>query len=208
MISIECFNEIKSKYGKTSSWAIWAEQGNTPKSNVGNLDILNSEINKKLLDTLNPDVVMVGLNLSGFSDDASAFANFHSSSPAAQDFKIRYAFKDSEYWGAYMTDVIKDLVQVDSSKVQKELASNPMIVQRNIERFKEELFALKLNNPDEDRKPTIIAFGSKAYSIIKSPLLMGHYSRIIGITHYSHYIKKEKYKEEVHRQIKEAINKD
>ena len=51
------FKLIKSKYQYLSSWAIWAEEGETPKSNIGDLSILNPKINKNLLNELNPEVI-------------------------------------------------------------------------------------------------------------------------------------------------------
>ena len=198
MINIKDFNILKQKYQKTSSWAVWEEEGNTAKSNVGNMDILNPEINKKLLDTLNPNIIMVGLNLSGWSDDAPAFSNFHSSSSTAQDYKIRYAFKNTIYWGAYMTDVIKGHVEVDSTKLLKHLRNNPENITQHIESFQEELSDLKNQNP------IILAFGVVTHSLLKHYLPQNCYSQLISITHYSHYISKEKYRETVHRQIAEA----
>ncbi len=198
MINIEKFNSLKQKYEKTSSWAVWEEEGKTAKSNVGNMDILNPEINKKLLDTLNPNIIMVGLNLSGWSDDAPAFSNFHSSSSAAQDYKIRYAFKNTNYWGAYMTDVIKGHVEVDSTKLLKHLRNNPENIAQHIENFQAELRDLKNQNP------IILAFGVGAHSLLKRYLPLNCYSQLISITHYSHHISKVKYREIVHRQIVEG----
>jgi hypothetical protein len=64
MISKEHLSEIASKYGEFASWAVWAEQGEKPKSNIGDMSVFNLEQNPNLLNELNPDVVMVGLNFS------------------------------------------------------------------------------------------------------------------------------------------------
>ena len=62
MIKKNIYEEMKKKYGKVASWAIWAEVGATPKSNVGDLTLLElPEIYK----FLNPDYVFIGLNVSG-----------------------------------------------------------------------------------------------------------------------------------------------
>ena len=37
MITNERFDFIKKKYGKHASWAIWAEVGELPKSNIGDI---------------------------------------------------------------------------------------------------------------------------------------------------------------------------
>jgi len=66
-----------------------------------------NEKNEGVLSLLKNDVVMVGLNISiRDSTDSKPFQNFQSPNPSANDFKIRYAFKDSPYYGAYMTDII------------------------------------------------------------------------------------------------------
>ena len=39
MLTLEKYNQIKKKYGKSASWAIWAEEGSTPKSNISDLNV-------------------------------------------------------------------------------------------------------------------------------------------------------------------------
>ena len=107
MISQNQFNFIKSKYQYWSSWAIWADQGDTPKSNVGDLSVLDPNTNPKLLPTLNPNIALVALNISR-GDITLPFGNFHDARSEATDYKIRYATNDTPLWGAYMTDIIKD----------------------------------------------------------------------------------------------------
>ena len=43
MIKPEIYNQIKKKYGKSASWAVWAEEGKTPKSNISDLSIFNDD---------------------------------------------------------------------------------------------------------------------------------------------------------------------
>ena len=113
--SLEEFDLIKSKYGHYASWAVWAEEGEKPKDNIGNMDILNPVINSNLLKTINPNVVIVGLNISG--KIKTSLGNFHSPDPRSMDFKMRYAFKGTNLWGAYMTDIIKDFEQKISGAI-------------------------------------------------------------------------------------------
>ena len=42
------FKEIQDKYGDCGSWAIWAEEGNKPKSNVGDISIFDTNRNPRL----------------------------------------------------------------------------------------------------------------------------------------------------------------
>ena len=106
MITKEKFYFIKKKYGRVASWAIWAHEDKEPKSNMGDLTVLDPEINKNLLSELNPNVVLVALN---FSEDVNPkpFENFHAGGKFT-DFKTRYALRDSPYWGGYMTDIKKN----------------------------------------------------------------------------------------------------
>ena len=46
---IEQYNEVAEKYGEFASWAIWAEAGEKPKLNIGDMSVFNPEINPRLL---------------------------------------------------------------------------------------------------------------------------------------------------------------
>lgn len=122
-----------------------------PKSSMGDLTIFDSEKNKTLLDELNPNVILVALNFSK-SIDMKIFGNFHAG-VHAQDYKIRFAVKNSKLLGAYMTDIIKDHPEMNSSKVKLFLKNNPQVVEKNIKKFKEEPGFIGSENPK------IIAFG-------------------------------------------------
>src|SRR5215469_17266332 len=188
----ERLESIKQKHGEHASWAVWADPGARPKSNVGDMSIFDLDSNPGLLQVLNTNAVMVGLNLA--ADDRllpEDFRNFHDPSPRANDFKIRYAFRGTEYYGAYMTDVIKDFGMLQSRDVVAHLKAHPEIVAANIERFREELQDLGAE------PPIILAFGVEVYRILKEHLQPGEYSRLVKLTHYSHYISKEQFRAEV-----------
>jgi hypothetical protein len=97
MIDAKRLALIRERYGGQGSWAVWAPVpalSDPPKSQVGDMDVLDERLNPALLEVLKPEVVMVGLNF-GRRDPgkpAEPFRNFHSASPWAHDFKIRYAF--------------------------------------------------------------------------------------------------------------------
>ena len=120
MIDIQQFENIKQKHGSYASWAVWADAAEKPKSNMGDVSHFKHE---SVLGLLKNNVVMVGLNIS--RPVSEPFVNFHDPSPRANDFKIRYAFKDSPYYGAYMTDIIKFLEEVDSKNVREYLKKRP-----------------------------------------------------------------------------------
>ena len=60
MITKELYIEIADKYGEFASWAVWANEDLKPKSNIGDMSIFDFEKNPKLLEILNPNVIMVG----------------------------------------------------------------------------------------------------------------------------------------------------
>lgn len=191
----EKWEKVKKKHGKYASWAIWAEASEKPKSNMGEMALFNEKLEKSLLKS---DVVMVGLNLSRFFPE-EPFRNFHDPSPHAQDYKIRYAFQETDYYGAYMTDIIKGVVEVDSKNIPKYLKENPSALEQSLKIFREELRDLGASSP------LILAFGRITYQIIKDNLLPSEYRRLIRLTHYSHQISKEKYREKVLAEIQKGL---
>jgi len=185
MITKEHYIEIAKKYGEFASWAVWVNEDTKPKSNIGDMSIFDFEKNPKLLETLNPNVIMVGLNFSR-TMEREVFVNFHDKRPQGQDYKIRYAFRDTKYYGAYMTDIIKDFEEKISGNVLSCLKDNKEFELQNVRLFEQEIKDLKCSDP------LIIAFGNITYDILKK-----HFSekyRIKKVMHYSQQISKEKYK--------------
>ncbi len=72
------------------------------------MDVFDLDKNLNLLKTLRTDVIMVALNFSRDTAFEKPFMNFDDANPHAQDFKIRYAFEGTPFYGAYMIDIIKD----------------------------------------------------------------------------------------------------
>lgn len=190
MISQERFEFIKEKYGYYASWAIWADAGERPKDNIGDLSVFDIKHNPGLLEQLNPDIILVGLNISR-GRMKYPLANFHDARPEAMDFKIRYALRGSPFWGAYMTDIIKDFDQKVSGKVWSYLRTDKQFEIENAKLFDEEINDVVTHNP------TIIAFGDVAYKILMRNF--GDDYKILKVPHYSIYCSKEKYRENVGR---------
>ena len=186
LITKEKFYSIKEKYGRVASWAIWAHEGEKPKSNMGDLTVLDPEINKNLLSELNPNVVLVALNFSE-NVDHKPFENFHAGGKF-QDYKTRYAIRDSPYWGGYMTDIIKNHPEKKSKELVKYLKTHPDEVQSNVESFRQELRDIGAE------KPKLVAFGNAVHDILKKNLPE---FEIVKIPHYAFRINKEKYREQV-----------
>lgn len=187
-MNLDTFNNIKNKYGECGSWAIWGNEKNTPKSNIGDLSVLDPNLNKELLTQLKPEYVFVGLNFSTI-ENVTPLSNFHSSSSNAQDYKIRYALKNTKYWGSYMTDIIKNFEEKHSNLMMEALNKDRDLEIKNINIFLQELETLNVINKQ------IIAFGGDSYKILKRNL--GDKFNIQKITHYAHFINKENYRKEL-----------
>lgn len=136
MIEKSLYDHMKNQYGPVSSWAIWTDKTDTPKSNVGDMSVFEDA---DLLKILNTKYIFVGLNISRDIIDTVAWSNFHDPRPEAMDFKIRYALKDTPLWGSYMTDIFKDLKEKNAGKVPKYLQTHKEYESSNIESFREEI---------------------------------------------------------------------
>lgn len=191
MIRIEIFDEIRARFGHFASWAMWAEEGKKPKDNVADLTVLNTDKNPALLDTLHGHSILLGLNISRRIE--RPLGNFHDCRPIATDFKIRYALKGTNYWGSYMTDIIKDFEEKSSGKLMSYLRSNRDFELENIERFREEIQLIGCANP------VLVTFGKDAEAIARRNL--GQEFQIVGIPHYANYVSKEEYRAQVSAQL-------
>ena len=187
MVSLDTYQKIKSDFGHYASWAVWADQGDTPKSNIDDLSVLDPEKNPRLLESLNGEIIFIGLNISRPIENP--LGNFHDPRPMATDFKIRYALKDTPYWGGYMTDIIKDFEEKASGKMMKYLKTDPAFEKENVAMLRSEIALLGYSDP------LIIAFGKDAEAIARTNL--GQEFKVCGIPHYANYSSKEKYREQV-----------
>ena len=193
-MDLDKFEIIKEEYGTCASWAVWKEQGNNPPLfNMGDLNILDPQQNPNLLSQLKPDVVFVGLNISMYISDEKPFRNFHPTGKKAryaQDYKTRFALKDTELWGGYMTDIIKHYPELHGQDVMGFLNGNPDVEKKNIETFRKELKDLGTENP------TIIAFGIDTHSVLTRNL--NNEFNIFQVTHYSYQgLTKEDFRDEI-----------
>ena len=187
MISAETFRKIKSDYGHYASWAVWGKQGDTPKSNIDDLSVLEIEKNPSLLESLQGDLIFLGLNISRPIE--RPLGNFHDPRPMATDYKIRYALQDTPYWGGYMTDIIKDFEEKASGKMMKYLRTDPEFEKENIDILRSEISVLGCKDP------ILIAFGRDAEVIARRNL--ENKFKIYRIPHYANYTSKERYRVQV-----------
>jgi hypothetical protein len=174
----DLYEKIKAKHGKHASWAIW------PLEDLGNYE--------KVKEKINPNIVIMGRYIPG--EIKEDFKNFHYpgyEDDTSSDGKLRFAFGDSEYKGAYMTNIIK---------YNKRNAPE----RENIKSLKEELEFIGSKNP------LIIALGQDAFIMLKDNKL-DSISKLICI--YSHAFSGDGcsnptvYRQKVWKMIKEQLPK-
>ena len=183
-MELEKFLRIKEKYGFVASWACWASQSGTKaKDGIDDLEIFNINNPNNVLNDLHTKFVLVGLNISRADIDDEAWRNFHSPSPKATDYKLRYAISDSVLWGSYMTDLLKDFVEVDASKATRFFKQNPEKLSKHLEFFQEEL------NFVCENKPTLFALGGDTFQLLSE--CFGDKYKIVKLYHYASQIKLE-----------------
>ena len=185
-LSIETFNTLKKKYGGHSSWAVWVDKTDRPTSNMEDLSIFE---NKKILEVLNPEIILVALNFS-VDKEMKPWENFHGKK---EDYKLRYALKNTPLWGAYMTDIIKGHVDPKAKSMMDHLTEHPEIVVENIKRFEKEIKDLNSDNL------ILYALGKDVFKILNNNL--SHKYKIKKISHYAWRVNKEKYKEKVWEEL-------
>ncbi len=192
MIDKSDFESLK-EFGKYSSWAVWSEPEDRPKSNTSDLSVFNSD---DILNELKTDYVFIGLNISR-DECRECWSNFHSPSPSQNDYKLRYAFKETEFWGSYMTDFFKGYPQSDSRAVLKELKGQSEKIMENVEKLKTELRLFG--------HPKVIAFGNATYELCVKYLPS---FEVYKLRHYSAYCSKERYRKYVESLIEEIHHKN
>ena len=189
-ISENIFEYVRDRYGLFASWAVWPEPGIKPKSNMEDLSIFEPPRLKKTLEALHNDYVLVALNISTI-EIKTPLSNFHGQN--GEVYKARYALSDTPLWGSYMTDILKDFPEPDSSKVEKVIKNDPSLIIPHLNFFREEMSML--GNKDT----TLVAFGGLVYSIL-SDHLSAEFS-VAKIDHYAVRLSKEKYRKKVLAQI-------
>lgn len=199
MVSKTLYESITVKYGSVASWAVWAKARVNPTSNISDISVLDPSLNPEILELVTTDIIMVGLNLSQKGASESAFMNFHSENPYGKDYKIRFAFEGTKFYGAYMTDIIKDLPMPNAYSVVRHLRDNPSVISEQIDRFREELKFIGAS------KPILLAFGRDTFNILQGNLHRDEYLALVQLTHYSHQINKENYRQDTLKRL-EVLN--
>jgi hypothetical protein len=81
----------------------------------------------------------------------------------------------------------------------KYLKEHPETIEGNLRTFREEMQDLKAS------APVILAFGNDTHKLLSEHLNRNEYCKLIRLTHYSHQIGKEAYKERVFKEIESQM---
>lgn len=164
-ISHQHFEELERKYGRYSSWAIWDPA-----------DPRSSDIVRKNIDQLNPKIVMVSLNVS-----ATIYEPWSNFRIGKNDRKLIHAFNQGEYRGAYMTDILKDEVEVDSSNIRKKIKSGELDINHHVDAFKTEM-----KDVGASKDSLFILFGKIVEETFKK-YLADSFPKYIACEHFAVY---------------------
>ena len=196
-ISKEAFLTLRKRYCFTSSWALWREPNpdGRPLDGISDCSIFDED---GVWKRLRPQYVFVGLNRANGVASKGPLAMFHSERPTAKDYKLRHALFGTEFWGGYITDVLHDMVGVNSGAIMRAFRADRDLAERQIADFWTEI-------EDVERvcglpgKPLLIAMGGAAFSVLKQAQRNG---QLVGydaikISHYSMYGGQEDYRRAV-----------
>ena len=197
-ISRELFELIRKNHGEYGSWAVWNEPRKGDKRLSGGMnEPIFDNVTDELLSHLKPQYMFIGYNWS--TGSVAELMNFHSVD--SHIGKLRYALRNSPFWGAYLTDVVKYYSNPDSKKAEEYLADHPEIEADSIAILRKEISDLGVE------QPILIAFGRRAFKTLNKHL-KGEY-KIVQITHYSHQIERpadENYKNKIMKKLVAELN--
>ncbi len=188
MVDKRTYELLKNEFGQYSSWAIWAvETPGCPASNTGDISMFGSSLIHKELHT---DYIFFGLNSAAHEKlNNEPWGAFHSNDTKRQrDYKIRYALQNTQYWGSYITDVIKGYPETDSLKIVRQFRNNKDLKNKALKDLKKELKII-------GGEPIAIAFGNYAFELLSEfRVSLPSLKDIIKVPHYSTWCSKENYK--------------
>lgn len=195
-ISDQQFSKIRERYGYHSSWAIWRDRSSRPLDGIGDLSVFDFTAHPENRELLHANFIIIGLNFSVDTEGRTKdhFTNFHSPSRWGKDYKMRDAFKDTPLWGAYMTDILKDYIEVSSANVAAHLRAKPDALETHYAAFDEELEILGAQSS------VLVPLGGLTCELVARRY--GSTRKILKLPHYSARGSSEAYIANVHQALK------
>lgn len=162
------FENIKKKYGKYSTWAIWSKD----RTNENSVNCIGED-----LESLNSSYILIGLNMSRKLRPWENWENFRG---GKHDRKLKYALNDSPLRGAYMTDLFKDINNPNSVDFLNFINENPELIDKNVKLFKEEMNDIKVSSETK-----FIILGGLTGKLYKQ--YFNQHFREIEVLYHKHY---------------------
>lgn len=164
-MNLYSFEKLRAKYGRYASWAIWNP-----------LDRKDVSVIDENLSDLHARTVMVGLNISAAL--TVPWSNFHI---GRNDRKLEHAFNRGPFRGSYMTDLIKNEIEVNSGNLMGRIRRNEIDIHRHVSSFQKEIFDI-----GADESSQFILFGGHVSDLFRKYLGKG-YPKHISVRHYAVY---------------------
>ena len=160
------FQTLESKYGMYASWAVW-----NPDPTIK----MDTQIITDHIQQLHTSVLMVGLNISNALPQP--WSNFHF---GLHDRKLNYAFNQSPYRGAYMTDIVKGEIDANSGNIRTKIKTGEIDIAKHVA-----IFQTEMEDVGATRNTLFILFGNEAYTHFKK-YLGTTYPNFVMSKHYSY----------------------
>ncbi len=158
------FDFLTSKYGSYGGWAIWN------KNQQKDTNIINEN-----LDLLNTKYIGIGLNISA---PVGEWENFRI---GRNDRKLKFAFNHIDAKGFYLTDLIKNEIDVNANSIAHKLKNKNINIDKHITFFQQEMLDLKI-----DKNSIFLLFGGTVQKIYKDYFQDRFlYNPIIECKHYA-----------------------
>ncbi len=185
-MSNKYFLQLEKEFGKYGSWALWDKDGKIEPF----VQIKNSV--RFIKDSINPNIVFMGLNASRDLKKEIDWANYHSDLKPkkgrtwkkASCRRLAEIIQQKEFFpfrGAYMTDIIKTRYDSTSGKLKIFLKTHKSILNKNKKLLEREMKMLQ--KISGSNKFVIICIGDDSFEITKQ--ILGTNENLYKIPHYA-----------------------
>ena len=177
-LDLQRINSLRKEFGKVASFSIW------PEIDKKNMKLVSKSIEDTALD-FNPSVVLLALNPTVDTTIIDDWCAFHAYYPYSKTGRMAKWFKYPPFHGAYMTDIIKCVIETDSREVIRRWKNDPVLRSCAEKDFIREMEILGQNDP------AIFLLGSNVSTIWEECMILKKKYRAKKVWHYSHQGKNE-----------------
>jgi hypothetical protein len=172
-LDLQRINSLRKEFGKVASFSIW------PEIDKKNMKLVSKSIEDTALD-FNPSVVLLALNPTVDTTNIYDWCAFHAYYPYSKTGRMAKWFKYPPFYGAYMTDILKYVIETDSRKVMRRWKDDPDLRSNAEKDFIREMEVLGQDDP------AIFLLGGNVSSIWEECETLKNKYRAKKVWHYSH----------------------